>query len=125
MQTCVPGKPGNRGKSPGSQQTTLVMARLDPRLSGLISEPYQGVILERRVRAAYRGSMSKHVPVSLWIPGNRKGDFGNDGEDECKKNEPDRRGLDRAIQEQKTHIFQCDLDGRVNPRVKPEGMARP
>jgi hypothetical protein len=42
--------------------------------------------------------MSKHVPVSLWIPGNRKGDFGNGGEDECKKNEPDRRGLDPAIQ---------------------------
>jgi hypothetical protein len=30
--------------------------------------------------------------------------------------------LDRAIQEQKTQIFQYNLDGRVNPRVKPEGM---
>jgi hypothetical protein len=41
--------------------------------------------------------MSKHVPVSLWIPGNRKGDFGNDGEDERKKNEPDRRASSVAM----------------------------
>jgi hypothetical protein len=34
--------------------------------------------------------MSQHVQVSSWIPDNRQGDFGNDGEDERKKNEPDR-----------------------------------
>jgi hypothetical protein len=28
-------------------------------------------------RASYRGSISRHVRASIWIPGNRRSDFGN------------------------------------------------
>ncbi len=102
--------------------TQFVIAALEARVSGLICEPYQGVIPERRARAAYRGSMSKHVPVSLWIPGNCKGDFGNGGEDECKKNEPDRRALEAVIQRTRQD-FNDLLDGRVKPGHDEEGDA--
>jgi hypothetical protein len=56
------------------------MAGLAPRLSGLIPLRFQGVIPERRACAAYRGSISQQVQALAWIPDNRQGDFGNDGE---------------------------------------------
>jgi hypothetical protein len=91
---------GRRSGHPENWRCLQLLSRMagsSARLSGLICEPYQGVIPERRARPAYRGSISRHVQASSWIPGNARGDFGNDGEDERKKNEPDSRRSSPAM----------------------------
>jgi hypothetical protein len=89
-----------------------VMAGLDPRLSGLINEQYQGVIPERRASRVLSGI---HVSACASFDMDSRQslcDFGNDVEDNRKQNEPDSRRLDPAIQQgnRNTRVF---LDGRL------------
>jgi hypothetical protein len=77
---------------------TLVMAVLDTLLSGLINEQYHGVIPERRASRVLSGI---HLSACASFDMDSRQslcDFGNDVEDNRKKNEPDSRGLDTAIQ---------------------------
>ncbi len=77
---------------------SFVMAGLDPRLSGLINARYQGVIPERRASRVLSGI---HVTACASFDMDSRQslcDFGNDGEDNRKQNDPDSRGLDPAIQ---------------------------
>ncbi len=88
------------------------MAGLDPRLSGLINEQYQGVIPERRASRVLSGI---HVSACASFDMDSRQslcDFGNDVEDNRKQNEPDSRRLDPAIQQgnRNTRVF---LDGRL------------
>ena len=54
--------------------------------------------------------MLRHFQVSSWIPDNRPGDCGNDGQVKRKKNEPDSRGLEPAHDKNMRRQFGCYLN---------------